>query len=48
MSMATFAPSVAQAWPLLVVAGLPEIGSTVGMRSTQGFATRAGMDHAAH
>lgn len=35
--MGTFSPSVAQAWLLLVVAGLLEIGWAVGMKATQGF-----------
>jgi len=39
--MSSFAPSTAQAWALLLVAGLLEIGWAVGMKSTEGF-TRAG------
>ena len=35
--MGTFNPSVAQAWLLLVVAGLLEIGWAVGIKATQGF-----------
>ena len=35
--MSSFAPSVAQAWALLLVAGLLEIGWAVGMKSTEGF-----------
>lgn len=35
--MSSFAPSTAQAWVLLLVAGLLEIGWAVGMKSTEGF-----------
>jgi quaternary ammonium compound-resistance protein SugE len=35
--MSSFLPSVPQAWLLLVVAGLLEIGWAVGMKSTHGF-----------
>lgn len=35
--MGSFAPSTAQAWALLLVAGLLEIGWAVGMKSTEGF-----------
>jgi len=35
--MSSFAPSTAQAWALLLVAGLLEIGWAVGMKSTEGF-----------
>lgn len=35
--MSSFAPSTAQAWVLLLVAGLLEIGWAVGMKSTDGF-----------
>jgi len=36
-TMSSFAPSPAQAWVLLLVAGLLEIGWAVGMKSTDGF-----------
>jgi quaternary ammonium compound-resistance protein SugE len=39
--MSSFAPSTAQAWALLLVAGLLEIGWAVGIKSTDGF-TRPG------
>jgi len=35
--MSSFAPSTTQAWVLLLVAGLLEIGWAVGMKSTEGF-----------
>ena len=35
--MSAFVPSTAQAWVLLVVAGLLEIGWAIGMKSTEGF-----------
>lgn len=35
--MNAFHPSVAQAWLLLVVAGLLEVGWAVGMKATEGF-----------
>lgn len=35
--MSSFVPSTAQAWMLLLVAGLLEIGWAVGMKSTNGF-----------
>jgi quaternary ammonium compound-resistance protein SugE len=35
--MGAFTPTVAQAWLLLFVAGLLEVGWAVGMKSTQGF-----------
>ena len=35
--MSSFVPSTAQAWALLLVAGLLEIGWAVGMKSTEGF-----------
>ena len=35
--MSSFTPSTAQAWALLLVAGLLEIGWAVGMKSTEGF-----------
>jgi quaternary ammonium compound-resistance protein SugE len=35
--MSGFVPSVAQAWLLLLVAGLLEVGWAVGMKSTEGF-----------
>jgi len=38
--MSSFAPSTAQAWVLLLVAGLLEIGWAVGMKSTDGFTRR--------
>lgn len=39
--MSAFHPSVGQAWTLLVIAGLLEVGWAVGMKSTDGF-TRPG------
>jgi quaternary ammonium compound-resistance protein SugE len=36
-TMSSFTPSTAQAWTLLLVAGLLEIGWAVGMKSTEGF-----------
>ena len=39
--MSSFAPSTAQAWVLLLLAGLLEVGWAVGMKSTEGF-TRLG------
>jgi quaternary ammonium compound-resistance protein SugE len=36
-TMSSFVPSTAQAWVLLLVAGLLEIGWAVGMKSTDGF-----------
>ena len=38
--MSSFVPSTAQAWALLLVAGLLEIGWAVGMKSTEGFTRR--------
>ena len=35
--MSSFAPSTAQAWVLLLVAGLLEVGWAIGMTSTHGF-----------
>ena len=35
--MSSFVPSTAQAWALLAIAGLLEIGWAVGMKSTDGF-----------
>jgi quaternary ammonium compound-resistance protein SugE len=35
--MSSFVPSTAQAWALLLVAGLLEVGWAVGMKSTEGF-----------
>jgi quaternary ammonium compound-resistance protein SugE len=35
--MSSFTPSTAQAWALLLVAGLLEIGWAVGIKSTEGF-----------
>lgn len=35
--MGSFVPSTAQAWILLLVAGLLEVGWAVGMKSTEGF-----------
>jgi quaternary ammonium compound-resistance protein SugE len=35
--MSSFQPSPAQAWLLLLVAGLLEVGWAVGMKSTAGF-----------
>ena len=35
--MSSFTPSTAQAWVLLLVAGLLEVGWAVGMKSTAGF-----------
>ena len=35
--MSSFVPSTAQAWALLGLAGLLEIGWAVGMKSTDGF-----------
>jgi quaternary ammonium compound-resistance protein SugE len=35
--MGAFTPTVAQAWLLLFVAGLLEVGWAVGMKSTHGF-----------
>jgi quaternary ammonium compound-resistance protein SugE len=35
--MSAFQPTLAQAWALLLVAGLLEIGWAVGMKSTEGF-----------
>jgi quaternary ammonium compound-resistance protein SugE len=35
--MSSFIPSTAQAWVLLLVAGLLEVGWAVGMKSTAGF-----------
>ena len=35
--MSSFQPSPAQAWLLLLIAGLLEIGWAVGMKSTAGF-----------
>lgn len=35
--MSSFVPSTAQAWTLLLVAGLLEVGWAVGMKSTSGF-----------
>lgn len=35
--MSSFTPSTAQAWALLLVAGLLEIGWAVGLKSTEGF-----------
>lgn len=35
--MSTFHPTVAQAWLLLLIAGLLEVGWAVGMKSTDGF-----------
>lgn len=39
--MSSFVPSTTQAWVLLLVAGLLEVGWAVGMKSTEGF-TRGG------
>lgn len=39
--MLTFTPTVPQAWMLLAVAGLLEVGWAVGMKATAGF-TRPG------
>src|SRR5512145_1412236 len=39
--MSGFVPSVAQAWLLLFVAGLLEVGWAVGMKSTEGFTRSA-------
>jgi quaternary ammonium compound-resistance protein SugE len=36
--MHSFTPTVAQAWMLLTVAGLLEVGWAVGMKATAGFA----------
>jgi quaternary ammonium compound-resistance protein SugE len=36
-TMSSFTPSTAQAWTLLLVAGLLEIGWAVGIKSTEGF-----------
>ncbi len=38
--MSTFSTVHAQAWLLLVVAGLLEIGWAVGMKATEGFTGR--------
>lgn len=35
--MTSFTPTAAQAWSLLLVAGLLEVGWAVGMRYTEGF-----------
>lgn len=35
--MSSFQPSAAQAWLLLLIAGLLEVGWAVGMKSTEGF-----------
>lgn len=35
--MSSFTPSAAQAWVLLLVAGVLEVGWAVGMKSTAGF-----------
>lgn len=35
--MSSFHPSTAQAWGLLLIAGLLEVGWAVGMKSTEGF-----------
>ena len=35
--MSSFTPSTAQAWVLLLFAGLLEVGWAVGMKSTDGF-----------
>ena len=36
-TMSSFVPSAGQAWTLLLVAGLLEVGWAVGMKSTEGF-----------
>jgi quaternary ammonium compound-resistance protein SugE len=36
--MSSFTPSTSQAWVLLLIAGLLEVGWAVGMKSTDGFA----------